>query len=111
LRRDGALKRIARELGVDRKTVKRWLRVGGLERRAALWTTCAANRAVQGPSINAGHSQAETAWCCSVNSRGIISIVHSVRQFPKRIFRKPMPNLLGSDAHLTPSSSHLMIPN
>ncbi len=27
------VKRIARELGVDRKTVRRWLRVGGWQRR------------------------------------------------------------------------------
>ena len=27
--RGGGVKRIGRELGVDRKTVKRWLRLGG----------------------------------------------------------------------------------
>jgi len=70
--RGEGLKRIARELGVDRKTVKRWLRLGSWQPR---------NRAVC-PSRSSGSpssSRAErrrlalTRWCCSARIRASAS--------------------------------------
>ena len=70
-RGDGA-KRITRELGVDRKTVKRWLRLGAWQprqyQRRPRQSTCSSNS-----SSSADRRWAGTAWCCSGNWRGLVS--------------------------------------
>ena len=62
-RGEGA-KRIARELGVDRKTVKRWLRLGSWQPRRS--RALGPRRSIGLPSSSSGARRRSggTGWCC-----------------------------------------------
>src|SRR5215467_8397032 len=66
--RGEGIKRIARELGVDRKTVKRWLKLGGWQpgqrRRRARQVDCFAEFITQRAPEGAG-----TERCCTGNCK------------------------------------------
>ena len=64
--RGEGVKRIARELGVDRKTVRRWLRLGAWQpRRPRLGG--AQSISSSSSSHSAGRRWDGTVWCCSAS--------------------------------------------
>ena len=65
--RGESTRRIARELAVDRKTVRRWLRIGGWQPRQARRAAACDRSGTLSSSSSAGQKWAGTEWCCIGN--------------------------------------------